>query len=123
MLTSSGVHGDLSILGSRQSYHLFQLFKILVRTELSTAGKSRRRRDLPLISVPRTNHLGNLAPARTVNVKGVAQSLVFLPGPGALTDVVGYVVVPSLSAVLVIAPREVGGNFTPVDGTIRGRFC
>lgn len=77
-----------------------------------------------LISISCLDHLRDLAPTGAVNVKGLAKPLVFLSGPGSFADVVGYVVVPPFSAVLVVSSGEVGGDFAPVNGSVgRCFFC
>ena len=58
-----------------------------------------------LVAVAGANGLGNFAPARAVELDGLAQLLVFLPHPRALAYRVGDAVVPALSAVLVVASR------------------
>ena len=69
-----------------------------------------------LVAVPSADRLGDLAPAGAVQLDGLAQLLVFLAHPCALSDAIGDAVVPPLAAVLVIASREVGGYLVPTDG-------
>jgi hypothetical protein len=56
-----------------------------------------------LVAVAGADGLGDLAPARAVELDGLAQLLVLLPHPRALAYRVGDAVMPTLAAVLVVA--------------------
>lgn len=76
-----------------------------------------------LVAVAGADGLGDLAPARAVELDGFTQPLVFLPHPRALAYRVGNAVVPALPAVLVVASWQVAGDLVPAYGAVFLGFC
>lgn len=71
-----------------------------------------------LITVTSSNCFGNFAPSCAVHLDCFSKLFVLFAHPRPLPDGVRDAVVPPLPAVLIVASREVCGDFVPTDRSV-----